>query len=211
METSKEEPGELERQITPHLMFAFTPALFAITGLFMFLATLFPLVGAYNYLRGVPSPLDQAILALLGSDLSRLALLVLSIVGLLVGLYLSGFATEKLTLLKRDGVIGLSRPMYLFLFSLWWTVPVCFFSITSLYESHVYGMTSHFTSALGFSMLGGYQIGFSMPVLARYIRLVLYSRSVHSQVLLECHRSGTGIIRPVKDLTLRITPQNSNP
>lgn len=211
MERSNQELGEAERGLTPHFMFAFFPALLAVLGAFSFFAPLHQLVGAYNYLRGTPSPLDQAVLALLGSDLSRLVILVLSIVGLLVGLYLSRFATEKLTALKRDGAAGLSKKMYLFLSSLWWGVPWSFFIITQLYERYVYGITSHFTSTLGISMLGGYLIAFSIPILVRYLSTVLHSRSFDSQIVLEGRRTGSGSIRPLNDITLRIVPQNSSP
>jgi hypothetical protein len=211
METSNEELGELERQLAPHFMLAIFPGLLTILGAFAFFAPLHQLVGAYNYLRGMPSPLDQAVLTLLGSDLSRLVIVILSIVGLLMGVFLSRFTTEKLAALKRDGAVELSIKMYLILSSLWWTVPWCFFIITQFYERFAYGMTSHFTSALGFSILGGYLIGFSVPILVRFIQVVLYSRSIDSQVVLEGRRTGSGIIRPLKNLTIRITPQDSSP
>jgi hypothetical protein len=75
---------------------------------------------SYNYLRGSRSPIDQVLLALLGSDLSGLVILASSIIGMMIGLFLSRFVTTKLDVVRKEGEVMLSARMYVVLFGYWW-------------------------------------------------------------------------------------------
>jgi hypothetical protein len=176
------------------------------------LLTMLPgLIGAYNYLRGMSSPIDQVILALLGSDLSRLMVLASCIIGAIIGLYLSRFVTAKLDVLKKERGAKLSKGLYVFIV-FWWMIPVLPITTISLLEMIVYGFpTSHFLSELGYFVMAGYFLTFSIPVLLKYGILLRYALSIDSKIILVEHHSGRGFNRRFQDLTLRVVHEGPNP
>ena len=210
MDGSEQKVDELERFLPPGLFFLFFPALLSFLGV-LILTQLPWLIGAYNYLRGAPSPFDQTILALLGSDLSRLVVLTSSIIGMMIGLFLVRFVTRKIDVVRKEGETELSTRMY-FALLVWFVFPLWLFSSISLLEMIVYGSpTSHFLSNLGFFMMAGYFLAYSIPVLSKYVILVLHARSIDSQVVLIGLRSGSGFKRRFQNLTLSVIPEGPDP
>jgi len=113
---------------------------------------------SYNYLRGSRSPIDQVVLALLGSDLSRLVILASSIIGMIIGLFLSRFVTTKLDVVRKEGEVMLSARMYVVLFGWWWFL-ILPFSMICILEVIAYGLpTNHFLKDLGFILTAGYSL-----------------------------------------------------
>ena len=193
----------------PSIIIVLFPIIFILMAILIL--TMLPwLIGAYNYLRGMPSPIDQVVLALLGSDLSRLVVLASCIIGAIIGLYLSRFVTTKFGVLKKEREVKLSKGVYVFI-NLWWMVPTLPFTTISLLEMTVYGFpTSHFLSEIGYFMMAGYFLAFSIPVLLKYGILSRYVSSIDSKIILVEHSSGSGFHRRVQDLTLRAVHERPN-
>jgi len=210
VDDSDQREVEMERVLSPGLVIALFPVICSFMGV-LFLTTLPWLIGAYNYLRGMSSPVDQAILALLGSDVSRVAVLASGIIGVMIGLYLSRFVTTKLDVVRKEGEAQLSAKMYTALL-LWWIFPLSLFSTVSLLDMTVNGFsTSMFLSNLGIFTMAGYFLAFSIPVLSKYVLLVLHTRSIGSQVVLVGLPSGSGLIRHFQNLTLRAIHEGPDP
>ena len=205
-EDSDQEIGEMERFLPPGLFFIFSPILLSILGV-LILTQLPWLIMSYNYLRGFSSPIDQTVLVLLGSDLSRVVILISSIIGMMIGLYLSQFATTKLDVVKKEGEAELSARMYLALL-LWWMFLLLPFDAIFLLESVVYGPpSSHFLSDLRWFTNAGYLLAFAIPVLLKYVLLVLHAKSIDSQITLIKLRSDIGIKKRFQHLTLKAIPE----
>ncbi len=175
-------------------------------GSVLILAGYLPTLMSYNYLRGSCSPIDQVILALLGSDLSRLAILASSIIGMMIGLFLSRFVTTKLDVVRKEGEVILSVRMYVVLFGWWWFLILPFLMIDIL-EVIVYGLpTSHFLMNLGFILTAGYSLAFAIPVLLKYLLLVLHAKSNDSRVKWVEFRRGSGFIKRLQYMVLKVVP-----
>jgi len=80
---SKREVKDTVRDYPAGIYIVLLPLLFSLMGCLIILGQIPWLLGAYNYLRGAPSPIDQTALALLGSDLTRLAVLISAITGMI--------------------------------------------------------------------------------------------------------------------------------
>lgn len=185
-------------------------SIFCIPIAVIVLTTLPWLISQYNYLRGWPSPIDYAILTLLGPDLSRVVVLVSCAIGVLIGWYLSHFVTTKFDVLKKEREVRLSRGVYAFII-FWWTIPTLPATTFSWLELSIYGFpTSHFLSDLGFFLMAGYILAFSIPVLLKYGILSRYASSIDSKIILVEHHRGSGIKRRVQDLALRIVQERPN-
>ena len=207
---SEQNDEEEERSLPPSLVFVVFPALLSFVGA-LILTQLSGLVGAYNYLRGSSSPIDQSALALLGSDLNRIIVLISSIVGIVIGLYLSHFVTTKLVVVRNEGEARISVRMFLALLLLWEFFILPFQAIWLL-DWAIYGLyTSHFLSDLGWFMAAGCYLAYSIPVLLEYGLLVMHASSIDSRVSLIEHRSGNGFIRRLQCLTLRVIPNGPDP
>ena len=141
---SDKELDEMERFLSPGIFFVLFPLLFSVAGVF-FLTSNLRTVMSYNYLRGSRSPIDQVLLALLGSDLSGLVILASSIIGMMIGLFLSRFVTTKLDVVRKEGEVMLSARMYVVLFGYWWFL-ILPFSMIHILDSIIHGIfsTSHF-------------------------------------------------------------------
>jgi hypothetical protein len=102
------------------LLFVLFPLIFSLLGGLILSWLLVTLPGYYNYLRGSQSPIDQYILASLGSDLSRVIVLLCAVIGIIVGSLLARLVINKINTVKREGEVILSTTFYFFsLF--WWT------------------------------------------------------------------------------------------
>lgn len=201
---------EMEKVRHPGVIIVLFP-LICISMAVLFLTTLPWLIGAYNYLRGASSPVDQIILALLGSDLSRLVVLTSCIIGAIIGLYLSRFVTTKLDILKKEGEIEFGVGMYIVLF-LWWMFPHFPFITISSLEIFVYGFPmSHFLSDLSYFLMAGYYLAYSIPVLSKHVFLTLYTSSIDSQIILVERSKGSGFKRRVQKLTLKVVHEGPIP
>jgi len=201
---SEQKVDEMERFLPPSLVFVVFPALLSFMGA-LILTQFSRLFVQYNYLRGAPSPIDQTALALLGSDLTRMVLLVSCTIGMMIGLYLSRFVTTKIDVVKKEGEVELSTRMY-FSLLFWFVFPLWLQSTIYLLEMNIYGYpTSSFLSDLCIFMMAGYFVAFAIPVLLKYILLVLHARSIDSRITLIEHRSGNGFIK-LKYLTLKVIP-----
>jgi hypothetical protein len=130
---------------------------------------------------------------------------------MMIGLFLVRFVTRKIDVVRKEGETELSTRMY-FSLLVWFVFPLWLFSSISLLEMIVYGSpTSHFLSNLGFFMMAGYFLAYSIPVLSKYVILVLHARSIDSQVVLIGLRSGSGFKRRFQNLTLSVIPEGPDP
>ncbi|MFQ5834191.1 MAG: hypothetical protein ACE5H4_15920 [Candidatus Thorarchaeota archaeon] len=198
---------ETERFLPPGLFFLFFPALLSLLGV-LILTQLPWLIMSYNYLRGFSSPIDQAALALLGSDLARLAVLSSSIIGMMIGLLLFRSVSTKLDTVREKGEAELGVGMYLALFA-WWNFLLLPFYAVSLLESVAYGPTSsHFLSDLHWFANAGYLLAFAIPVLVKYVLLFLHAKSIGSRVTLISFRSGTGTEKRFPYVAVRVIPDS---
>jgi hypothetical protein len=198
---------ETERFLPPSFFFICIPILLSILGV-LILTQLPWLIMSYNYLRGFSSPTDQAVLVLLGSNLSRMVILISSIIGMMIGLYLSQFITKKLDVVKKEGEAELSARMYFVLYS-WWILLLLPFDAVFLLERVFYGpSSSHFLSDLCWFTNAGYLLAFAIPVLLKYGLLLLHEGSIDSQIELIRLRSDTGIKKRFQQpWTLRVIPK----
>lgn len=207
---SEQKDDEMKKILPPSLLFLIIPALLSLLGAFV-LSQLPWLIGAYNYLQGAPSPIDQSSLALLGSDLTRIAVLISGVIGMVIGLYLSRFATTKLDVARKEGETGISRRMYLALL-LWWNFLVVSIQLIWLLDMVVNGyFTSRFLSDLGWFLVAGTFLAYSIPVMVKYAQLLLSASSTNSQVILVGRQSGSGIRKQFQDITLRVIYDGPDP
>jgi hypothetical protein len=199
----------MKRFLPPGLFFVFFPTILIVLGV-LILTQLPWLIISYNYLRGFSSPIDQAVLALLGSDSSRLVIMTSSLIGMMIGLYMSHFVTMKLDVVKNEGEVELGVRMY-FALLLWWMFLLLPFDMIFLLESVVYGpSSSHFLSDLRWFTNAGYLLAFAIPVLLKYTLLLLHARSIDSQIILIRLRSDISIKKRFQNLTLRVIPEGSS-
>ena len=169
------------------------------------------LIGAYNFLQGAQSPIDQSSLALLGSDLTRIAVLISGVFGMLIGLHLSRFATTKLDVARKEGETEISRRMY-FALVCWWSFLVVPIQSISLLDMVVNGyFTSRFLIDLGWFLVAGAFLAFSIPVMVKYAQLLSSANLTNSQVILVGRQSGSGIRKQIQDITLRIVYDGPDP
>ena len=206
----EQEDDEMKKILPPSILFVFFPALLSLLGVFI-LAQLPWLIGAYNYLQGRPSPIDQSALALLGSDLTRIAVLISGIVGIVIGLYLSRFVTTKLDVARKEGETGISGRMYFALIS-WWSFLTSPILLIGLLDSVVNGTpTSRFLRDLGWYLAAGAFLAFSIPVMVKYVQLMLSASSTSSQVILVGRQTGSGFKKRLQDITLRVIYDGPDP
>ncbi len=207
---SEQKNEEMKKFLPPSLLFLVIPALLSLLGIFV-LSQLPWLIGAYNYLQGAASPIDQSSLALLGSDLTRIAILISGITGMVIGLYLSRFVTTKLDVVRKEGETGISRKMYIAL-----VVGLSFFAssvqMIGMLDLIVNGYpTSRFLSDIGWFLVAGICLAFSIPVIIKYTQLMLSASSTSSQVILVGRQSGSGFKKQIQDITLRIVYDGPDP
>ena len=204
---SDQELDEMEKFLPPGFVFVFLPALLSLFGI-LILTQLPWLIGQYNYLRGASSPIDQSTLALLGSDLARLVVLTSSIIGMMIGLFLVRFVTRKLDVVRKEGKAELSARMDVALF-VWWAFLSLPFDAIFLLDSVVYGPpSSHFLSDLRWFMNAGYFLAFAIPVLLKYVLLVLHAKSNDSRVKWVEFRRGSGFIKRLQYVVLKVVPDD---
>ncbi len=205
---SDKELDEMERFLSPGIFFVLFPLLFSVAGVF-FLTSNLRTVMSYNYLRGSRSPIDQVLLALLGSDLSGLVILASSIIGMMIGLFLSRFVTTKLDVVRKEGEVMLSARMYVVLFGYWWFL-ILPFSMIHILDSIIHGIfsTSHFLKDLNFILNAGYYLAFAIPVLLKYVLLVLHAKSNDSRVKWVEFRRGSGFIKRLQYVVLKVVPDD---
>jgi hypothetical protein len=197
---------ETVNDIPPSFVFVLFPLIFSFIGGLILFWTLVTLPIYYNYLRGCQSPLDRYILALLGSDLSRGAVLLCAVIGIIIGSFLARFVTKKIDAVKKEGEVILSTKMYLFAF-FWWQCASVPQAIISLIEINLVGFyTSWFLRDISFALMCGYFVSFGVPVLFKYFYLLWYANSIDSQVKLVGVRGGTGRIKPVRWTVMKIIP-----
>ncbi|MGY5859852.1 MAG: hypothetical protein RTU63_10820 [Candidatus Thorarchaeota archaeon] len=209
-DSSEHKVDEMKKFLPPGLLFVIFPALLSLLGVFI-LSQLPWLISAYNYLRGTPSPIDQSALALLGSDLTRIAVLFSSIVGMVIGLYLSRFPITKLDVARKEGETGISGRMVFALIS-WWTFLAVPIQSIGLLDMVINGSpTSRFLSDLGWFLAAGAFLAFSIPVMVKYAQLVFSASSTNSQVILVGHQSGSGLKKKFEDITLKVIYDGPDP
>jgi len=207
---SEQKVDEMERFLPPGIVFVVFPALLSLLGVFV-MAQLPWLLGQYNYLMGASSPIDQYALVLLGPDLTRIIVLISGIIGMVAGLYLSHFVTAKLDVVRKEGETGISGRMY-FALMLWWTFLTLPIQALWLLDRVFYGInTSKFLSDLGWFMAAGCFLAYSIPVLLKYIRLVLHASSIDSQIVLVGLQSRSGFRKRFQNLTLRVIHDGPDP
>ncbi len=207
---SKREVNDTMRDFPAGIFIVFVPLVFSLMGGLIILGQIPWFLGAYNYLRGTPSPIDQTALALLGSDLTRLAVLISAITGMMIGSFLFRFITKKLDIVRREGEVELGRASYFVLFA-WWTVGMWpFFSVNLLVQS-LHGFTSRFVTDIGIFLMAGYFLGYAIPVMMKYARLVWHAESIDSRVIMTELRRGSGLVKSVQKLTMRVVHDGPDP
>jgi len=207
-DSSEQKEDTTERNVHHGALFVLFPSLFSVGGV-LILSGYLPTLMSYNYLRGSRSPIDQVVLALLSSDLARLVILASSIIGMMIGLFLSRSATTKLDVVRKEGEVMLSARMYVVLFG-WWWFPTLPFSMIYILDSIVYGIfsTSHFLTNLGVILTAGYYLAFAIPVLLKYGLLLLQAKSNDSRVKLIALHHGSGFIKRFQYMTLKVVPDD---
>lgn len=193
------------------LSLVFFPAVFSIVGALILTFYIPRLVGYYNYLAGALSPIDQAVLLLLGPDLSRLVVFTSSVIGMMIGLFLSHFVTTKLDVVRKEGEVELSARMHIGL-SLWWLILFLPLQMIFFLQWIVYGIpTSHFLDDIGISLMAGFSLAFAVPILLKYIILVRHAKSLDSRVELITIQSGSGFKRRLQNSVMRVIPYGPDP
>ena len=208
-DSSEQKEDATESDVHHGILFVLFPSLFSVAGVF-FLTSNLRTVMSYNYLRGSRSPIDQFLLALLGSGLSGLVILASSIIGMMIGLFLSRFVTTKLDVVRKEGEVMLSARMYVVLFGYWWFL-IWPFQMIYILEVIVYGIfsNSHFLMNLCFILNAGYYLAFAIPVLLKYLLLLLHAKSNDSSVKLIALYRGSGFIKRLQYMTLKVVPDDS--
>ncbi|MFW9844260.1 MAG: hypothetical protein ACFFEV_06780 [Candidatus Thorarchaeota archaeon] len=207
---SEQRNNEMKKTLPPGYLFLVIPVFLSLIGVFV-LGQLPWLIGAYNYLQGAPSPLDQSALLLLGSNLTRIAVMISGIIGVVIGLLLSRRVTPKLDVARKMGEAGISRGMY-FVLIFWWmllTLPIQLIRFLDIIVNGYY--TSHFLSDLGWYLTAGTFLAFSIPVIVKYVQLLLSASSTSSQVILTETRSSSDFDKQLQDITLKVVYNGPDP
>jgi hypothetical protein len=201
-DNSEQKVDEREPFLPPGLFFVILPAFLSLLGVLV-LSRLSWLIGAYNYLRGAPSLIDQSVLTLLGSDFPRVIILISGIIGMLIGLYLSRVLIIKLDAVRKEGEARISVRTF-FALQFQWAFFFLPISAIGTLDLVVYGYpTSSFLIDLAYFGMSSFFVAFTIPVLLKYIFLVMHARSIDSQIRLIEHRNVNGFIK-LRFLTLRI-------
>ncbi|TFG30023.1 hypothetical protein EU528_08830 [Candidatus Thorarchaeota archaeon] len=196
--------------VPPGFVFVIFPVILSLLSV-LILGRLPWLIGAYNYLRGAPSPIDQFALALLGSDLTRIIILISIILGMVIGLYLSRFVTTKLDVVRKEGESRISVRLYLALLFQWefFILPIQAIWFLDLV---IFGYpTSSFLSDFGYYMMAGFFMAFTIPVLLRYGLLVMHAKSIDSKIRLIELRGGNRFMKRLQLLILKVIPEDPDP
>jgi len=111
---------------------------------------------------------------------------------------------------RKEGEVDLGRGIY-FVFIAWWTVVMSpFFSVNLLVQS-LHGFTSRFVTDIGFFLMAGYFLGYAIPVMMKYARLVWYAGSIDSRVIMTELRQGNGLVKWLQKLTMRVVHDGPDP
>jgi hypothetical protein len=209
-DNSEQKVDEMKNFLPPSFLFLVIPALLSLLGVFI-LGQLPWLIGAYNYLQGAQSPIDQFVLSLLGSDMTRIVVLISGITGMVIGLYLSRFVTTKLDVVRKEGETGISRRMYIALV-VGWSFFASSVQMIGMLDLIVNGYpTSRFLSDIGWFLVAGTCLAYSIPVIVKYTQLMLTASSTSSQVALVGRQSGSGFKKQIQDITLRVIYEGPDP
>ncbi len=209
VEDSKREVKETIRNYPAGIYFVFFPLLCILIGCLV-LGVLPLFLGAYNYLMGAPSPIDLAALAILGSDLTRLVVLISAIIGIMIGSFLSTIITKKLDIVRREGEVEFGRGLYLVSFG-WWTLVAIPVSFVNLLDMLIHGITSRFVTDLSYFLMAGYFLGYAIPVMFKYSRLVLHAGSIDSRVKMTILSRGSGRVRLLQKMALKVVHDGPDP
>lgn len=159
---------------------------------------------------GAPSPIDLAALAVLGSDLTRLVILISAIIGLLFGIFLSTIVTKKFDIVRRDGAVEFGRGLYFFSF-FGCLLFVTVVNIINILDRTRQEFTSQFMSSLGDFLMAGYFLGYTILVMIKYVRLVLYADSSDGRVKTTVIHRGSGRVKLVQRMTLEVVHDGPDP
>lgn len=197
---------EIGNEFIPRVFFILQPVCALIIGGLILFWSFVRLPIAYNYLRGVPSTIDQSVVALLGSDLPRLLLLASAIIGLIIGSLLSRPVTRKLDTVRRDGEVALGVRMYIGL-NIWFLFMVGLNAGRSLIERALFGYpSSTFLSDISWSLMVGYFLTAGISIILKYFQLLRHAKSIGSRIKLFESRGGSGFIKPINQVTLKLIP-----
>ncbi len=130
---------------------------------------------------------------------------------MVLGLYLSRFVTTKLDVVRKEGETGITQRMYIAL--LFWA-PFLLLPIQEIWtlDMLIYGPpTSKFLSDLSIFLMAGGFAAFAIPILLKYLILVMHARSIDSQVELVGYQIGSGFKRRFQNLTLRVIYDGPDP
>lgn len=154
------------------------------------------LVGAYNYLAGARSSIDQAAIAFLGPDNARLAIMMSCIIWTMCGFALSRVVTTKLDMARTEREAGLGNSYVILL--LGWMFLIELMPLSS----------SRFLADMGLYMTVGWFFGYIIPVLLKYLHLLLHARSINSHIELVGPSRRSGIWRRLGLMRLRVVPND---
>jgi hypothetical protein len=203
--------NEKGKEFPPSYLFVLFPLLLGIlcTLILSYLLTSLPI--RYNYLRSAPSPIDECVLALLGSDLSRLVVVFSAVTGVVVGSLLSHFVIKKLSSAKSEGEVVLSVRTYMILF-FWWLFAWIPYLTISLVETALFGIpNSSFIEDIGLAAVSGYSVAAGIPIFLKYSFFQWYANSISSKITLVVFQDRRGLIRPVRQAVLKLIPSGPDP
>jgi hypothetical protein len=210
-DTANENENGTEFPLPPSFLFVLFPLPLGIAGGLILFWILTSLPITYNYLRGAPSPIDEYVLALLGSDLSRIVVVFFAVIGVVVGSLLSYFVIKKLNFVKREGEVTLSVRMYMIIF-FWWQFAWIPNLTISLVQIILLGIpNSSFLRDIGYAAVSGYSAAAGIPILLKYFFLNQYSSSTNSKLKLVAFRERRGHLKPVHHLVLKLVPSGPDP
>ena len=203
--------NEKGTEFPPSFLFILSPLPLGIFGGVILFWILAPLPIRYNYLRGSRSPVDEYVLALLGSDLSRIVVVFFAVIGIVFGSLLSHFVIKKLNFVKREGAVTLSVRTYLFIY-FWWQFAWIPQLTISLAQTTLFGYpNSSFLADIGYAAVSGYSAAAGIPILLKYLFLNHYASSINTQVKVIQFREKRGLIKPVHHIVLKLAPSGPNP
>jgi hypothetical protein len=152
-------------------------------GVLILVGYLLSLSAAYNYLRGSPSSIDQSVLSLLGSDITRMIVWDLCVAGALIGLVVAREFISILNVVKKEESALLTYEKRLVL--LGWPIFILLpGSALVVVATTSYGITSRFVSDLALSLMAGYFVAFGIPAFITFSLLIWHVKRTESRLCL---------------------------
>ena len=142
--------------------------------------------------------------------LSLIWVIIATIIGIMIGSLLSTIITKRFDIVRKEGEVEFGRGLDLVYFAWWTWVVIPVFSV-NLLDLSLHVSSSRFMTDLGFFLMAGYFLGYAIPVMIKYARLVLYAGSIDSRVNMTELRRGSGLVMLLQKMTMRIVYDGPDP